>query len=72
MLPDAAPKPASDIKSIAREFLQLAKRDYEKAVFMRGYYARISKQHGLTHQEIADEYGVTEAAVRAIIKRSVA
>jgi DNA-directed RNA polymerase specialized sigma24 family protein len=70
MLPDAAPNQASDIKTIARELLQLANADYQKHVFLRGYYARISRQHGLTHQEIADEYGVTEAAVRAIIKRA--
>lgn len=36
----------------------------------RAYYARIAREHGLTHQEIADAYGITEAAVRGLIKRA--
>lgn len=70
MLPDAAPNVTSDRKTIAREFLKLANADYRRVCDQRGYYATIARQHGLTNQDIADEYGITEAAVRAIIKRA--
>jgi hypothetical protein len=70
MLPDAAPTVTSDHKAIARTFLQFANADYQRIRNLRGYYAKIARQHGLTNQDIADEYGITEAAVRAIIKRA--
>jgi DNA-binding transcriptional regulator LsrR (DeoR family) len=70
MLPDAAPKQAGDRKQIARTFLQLANSEYQTHRAHRGYYARIAREHGLTNQDIADEYGITEAAVRALIKRA--
>jgi len=69
MLPDAAPTVTSDRKTIAREFLRLAHADYQRISHLRGYYATIARRHGLTNQDIADEYEITEAAVRAIIKR---
>jgi DNA-binding transcriptional regulator LsrR (DeoR family) len=59
-----------DRKTIARTFLRLANDDYQRVCDRRGYYARIAREHGLTNQDIADEYGITEAAVRAIIKRT--
>jgi DNA-binding transcriptional regulator LsrR (DeoR family) len=59
-----------DRKTIARTFLQLANSEYQKHRAHRGYYARIAREHGLTNQDIADEYGITEAAVRALIKRA--
>ena len=70
MLPDAAPTVTSDRKAIAREFLRLANADYLRICKLRGHYATIARRHGLTNQDIADEYGITEAAVRAIIKRA--
>lgn len=70
MISDAAPKKVGDRKAIARTFLRLANADYRRVYDQRGYYARIARQHGLTNQDIADEYGITEGAVRAIIQRS--
>jgi len=70
MLSDVAPNKLGDRKAIAREFLRLANDDYQRICNLRGYYAKIARQHGLTNQDIADEYGITEAAVRAIIKRA--
>jgi hypothetical protein len=67
MLSDAAPTPASDL---ARNFLRLANEEYQIRLRNRGYFARIAKDHGLTNQDIADAYGMTEAAVRALIKRT--
>ena len=67
MLSDAAPTPASDL---ARQFLHLANEEYQIRRRNRGYFARLAKDYGLTNQEIADVYGITEAAVRALIKRA--
>ncbi|GAA2545933.1 DNA-binding transcriptional regulator LsrR (DeoR family) [Neomicrococcus aestuarii] len=58
-------------KEIARTFLALANDEYQKHNIHRGYYARIAKEHGLTNQEIADAYGITEVAVRGLIRRAV-
>jgi len=71
MLPDVTPTPTSSRQVIARTFLGLANAEYQAHRTHRGYYARIAKDHGLTNQEIADVYGITEAAVRALIKRAV-
>lgn len=69
MLPDAAPT-TLDRKDLARTFLKLANDEYQTQRHHRGYYARIAKAHGLTNQDIAYEYGITEAAVRAMIARA--
>ena len=71
MLADSTPTPASSRPDLARTFLRLANAEYQQHRQHRGYYARIAKEHGLTNQEIANTYGITEAAVRALIKRSV-
>jgi len=60
----------TDRKEIARTFLKLASEQYQEHRRHRAYYARIAKSHGLTNQDIADEYGITEAAVRAMIRRA--
>jgi len=70
MLPDCTPSTTSDRRELARTFLKLANSEYQKHRQHRGYYATIAKQHGLTNQEIADAYGITEAAVRTLIKRA--
>lgn len=55
--------------AIAEEFLTLADAQYQEHYLHRPYYAAIASEHGLTNQRIADIYGVTEGAVRAMIKR---
>lgn len=70
MLPDCTPSNKGDRQELARTFLKLANSEYQNHRQHRGYYATIAKQHGLTNQEIADTYGITEAAVRALIKRA--
>lgn len=69
MLQDCTPSNTSGRQELARTFLNLANSQYQEHKGHRAYYARIAKQHGLTHQEIADAYGVTEAAIRAMIQR---
>lgn len=57
-----------DRKEIARTFLRLANGEYQARKERRAYFATLAKSHGLTNQDIANEYGITEAAVRAMIK----
>lgn len=71
MLPECTPTHTSDRQELARTFLKLANNEYQQHRIHRGYYARVAKDHGLTNQEIADLYGITESAVRALIKRAV-
>ena len=58
-----------DRKELAQTFLKLANDQYQQHRQHRAYYARIAREHGLTNQDIADAYGITEGAVRAIINR---
>lgn len=62
------PRGTLDRKEIARTFLCLANGEYQARKQNRAYFAALAKSHGLTNQDIADEYGITEAAVRAMIK----
>lgn len=59
-----------DRKQLAREFLELANDQYQQHRLHRVYYARIAREHGLTNQDIADAYGVTETAIRSLLKRA--
>jgi DNA-binding transcriptional regulator LsrR (DeoR family) len=70
MLPDCAPHVTTERQELARTFLTLANTEYQRHRVHRGYYAKLAKQYGLTNQEIADSYGITEAAVRALIQRA--
>lgn len=67
----STPQEANRLKEQAREFLRLENVSYQKARTHRPYFAKLAKTYGLTNQEIATEYGVTEAAVRGLIKRAV-
>lgn len=68
-LPSRAEK---DPKKIALTFLGLANDQYQEHRRRRVEYARIAREYGLTNQDIANLYGVTEAAVRAMIRRAAA
>ena len=62
--------PKSDRKELAKTFLRLASSQYQEHRQHRSYYARIAREHGLTNQEIATEYGISEAAVRQMLQRA--
>lgn len=51
-------------------FLETAQRDYEHAIFMRTYYAKNARKHGITNKRIGQIYGLTEGAIRKMIKRA--
>lgn len=36
----------------------------------RAYFARLARQHGVTLQQIADTCGISESAVRQMLKRA--
>lgn len=56
-------------QQIAREYLRLSAEDLARASLGRIRFAHMGKSHGLTNAEIGDELGITEAAVRAMLKR---
>lgn len=70
MIPDCTPSNKDQRQELARAFLELANSEFQRHKLHRGYYARVAKEHGLTNQEIADTYGITEAAVRGLISRA--
>jgi DNA-binding transcriptional regulator LsrR (DeoR family) len=60
----------NDPKELPRTFLAHAEYAYKESRQNRVKYAQLARESGLTNQEIADEYGITEAAVRAMLKRA--
>lgn len=71
MLQEVGPQQLASRKDLAITFLTLANSEYQSHRLHRSYYARIAREHGLTNQQIGEIYGITEAAVRALIKRAV-
>lgn len=59
-----------DTKDLDRTFLALANEAYQESRQNRVKYAQLAREYGLTNQEIADCYGITEAAVRQMLKRA--
>ena len=59
-----------DPKELDRTFLALANDAYQESRQNRVKFAQLAREAGLTNQEIADEYGITEAAVRHMLKRA--
>ena len=64
--------PNEDRAALAREFLRMAHQNYKTHYAQRVYFARISREHGLTNKEIAEAYGITEGAVRYMLKQAEA
>lgn len=64
--------PNKDRTELAREFLRMAHKNYQEHYAQRVYFATIARRHGLTHREIAEAYGITEGAVRHMLKRAEA
>ena len=64
--------PNENRAQLAREFLRMAHQNYKTHYAQRVYFARISREHGLTNKEIAEAYGITEGAVRHMLKQAEA
>ena len=62
--------PNEDRAALAREFLRMANQNYREHYAQRVYFATIARRHGLTNREIADAYGITEGAVRHMLKQA--
>lgn len=59
-----------DLEAFDRAFLGLANDAFQESRRNRVKYAQLARQLGLTNQEIGDEYGISEAAVRQMLKRA--
>lgn len=55
--------------AIAGRFLELARKEFEQAARKRIYFVLLSRSHGVTNAQIGASLGVSEAAVRAIVKK---
>ena len=66
------PMPATELgqKDLAHIFLKLISEQYQEACRHRVEYARWARRSGLTYREIAGYYGVSEDAIRKMLKRA--
>lgn len=71
--------PSEDLspQELARTYLSMAAEHYHHtqeqrrlAQNGRAHFAELAKQHGITNVEIAHAYGISETAVRAMLKRA--
>ncbi|MFC8182429.1 hypothetical protein ACFULT_26455 [Rhodococcus sp. NPDC057297] len=60
----------SDDKRQALELLAILRQRQEATRLHRIHCMRLARQHGATHFEIGAELGVSEAAVRGMLKRA--
>lgn len=65
------PMPAAELgqKDLAHIFLKLISEQFEQSRRDRLAYARWARECGLTYREIAEDYGVSEDAIRKMLKR---
>lgn len=67
---DSDPGRADRLKAICLEYLALCREDTERVARARIHYVALARLYGLTHQQIGDALGVTEAAIRAMLARA--
>jgi len=56
-------------KEIARDYLRRAQESFVLAAHNRVNYVALARQYGVTNGEIGSILGVSESAVRAMLKR---
>lgn len=57
-------------KRIAAEFLTRAADDLARATIQRVRYVKLARDYGMTNADIGTFLGVSEAAVRTLVKRN--
>lgn len=68
--PGEAINAGSDRKDLALFYCAESHRLHQTHYAQKIYFAKLARKYGATHQEIADTYGVSEAAVRSLLKRN--
>jgi len=61
--------PNRDHTELALTYLRLAHQTYRDHYAQRVYFAKLARQYGLTNQQIADAYELTEGAIRKMLQR---
>ncbi|AUM16473.1 MULTISPECIES: sigma factor-like helix-turn-helix DNA-binding protein [Rhodococcus] len=59
-----------ELRDRALEMLDVLRQRQESNRLHRVHYMQLARQYGCTHQQIGDALGVSEAAVRAMLKRA--
>ena len=60
-----------DERTFALEYLELARRDYERARDRRIYFIRLARRYGLQWTEIGPALGITDTAAARLYRRAV-
>ncbi|WKK11940.1 hypothetical protein QYN14_25680 [Rhodococcus ruber] len=61
---------SSELRDRALEILDVLRQRQETNRLHRVHYMQLARQYGCTNQQIGDALGVSEAAVRAMLKRA--
>lgn len=56
-------------QALALHLLDLTREESARAKRNRIYYAGLARDNGITNQQIGDKLGVTETAIRLMLKR---
>ena len=71
MLADSMPDvDLASLQTRCVEFLELCRDDSQTLAHTRLYFIQKAREYGLSNQRIGDALGITEAAVRNILKRA--
>ena len=57
-------------QAIAADYLRLGREHLERAKSLRVHYARLARSEGLSYVRIGELLGITDAAVRLMLKRA--
>lgn len=61
-------KPENTRQAIAVDYLWLTRSHMERAKSLRLHYMQLAREEGLTHQQIGDILGYTEARIRQMLR----
>lgn len=70
MIPAESDKSTQE-REYALEMLDVIRRQLHQIRYHKLYFARVARDNGATYREIGEAFGVTEAAVRKMLKHDI-